>query len=84
MIDAVTPVCPIDHSPLIDERESVAGIIRPVGDPLLREKWPEAIYLRANHTSLTYTIETPSGFPLEQRIAAHCAAVEAAVALFLR
>jgi protein MpaA len=79
IIDAVAAVCPIDHSPEIDGRESRAGIIRPLGDPLLREKWPEAIYLRAYHTTLTYTVETPSALPLEQRIAAQCAAVEAAV-----
>jgi hypothetical protein len=47
---------------------------------LLRETWPEAIYLRAHHTTLSYTLETPSAFPLAQRIAALRAAVEAALA----
>ena len=81
MIEAVKAVCPIDHSPLIDGRESRGGILRPVSDPLLREKWPESIYLRAYHTPLTYTIESPSAFPLEQRIAAHRTALETAIRL---
>ena len=84
MIAAVTPVCPIDHSPLIDGRESKGGILRPVADPLLREKWPESIYLRATHTTQTYTIESPSAFPLAQRIAAHRAALDTAVTLTIR
>ena len=80
MIAAVAPVCPIDTATEIDGRPvAVPGIIRPVSDPLLRENWPEAIYLRANHTTLSYTIETPSGFPLAQRIAALRAALEAAL-----
>ncbi len=79
IIEAVTPLCPIDQSAEIDGREARGGIIRPLSDPLLREKWPESIYLRAHHTTLTYTIETPSALPLEQRVAAHCVAVEAAV-----
>ena len=70
IIAAVAPICPIDHSPLIDGRESIGGILRPISDPLLRENWPESIYLRAQHTTLTYTIESPSAFPLAQRIAA--------------
>ena len=78
---AVAPVCPLDLSPVIDGREARAGIIRPVSDPLLREQWPEAIYLRAQHATLTYTLESPSAFPLAQRIAAHRAALETAIAL---
>jgi protein MpaA len=84
IIAAVTAACPIDQSPLIDGRESKGGILRPVSDPLLREKWPESIYLRANHTTLTYTIESPSAFPLAQRIAAHRAALETAITLTVR
>ena len=60
---------------------AVRGIIRPVSDPLMRENWPEAIYLRAHHTQLGYTLETPSAFPLAQRIATMRAAVETAVRL---
>lgn len=84
IIAAVTPVCAIDHSPLIDGRESRGGILRPVSDPLLREKWPEPIYLRYQHTTLSYTLESPSAFPLAQRIAAHRTALETAITLTVK
>lgn len=79
IIKGVENVCTIESAAIIDGRESVArGIIRPIADPLLREQWPEAIYLRAHHTNLTYTLESPSAFPLAQRICALKAAVGAA------
>ena len=82
MIAAVTPLCAIDPATEIDGRAvDMPGIIRPVSDPLMRENWPEAIYLRANHTTLSYTLETPSAFPLAQRIATMRAAVETALGL---
>jgi predicted deacylase len=82
MIAAVAPVCPIETAAIIDGRESAApGIIRPLADPLLRELWPESIYLRAHHTNLTYTLESPSALPLATRIAAHRAAIERALQL---
>ena len=70
IIEAVQKDCPIDLSSTIDEREAKGGIIRPVGDPFERELWPESIYLRVNHTTLAYTLETPSALPLEQRVKA--------------
>lgn len=79
IVQAVRAVCPIDPSVMIDGREASGGIIRPVSDPLLRDAWPEAIYLRAHHTTLSYTLESPSAFPLAQRIAAHRTATEAAL-----
>jgi hypothetical protein len=82
MLERVSPHCPIDEATEIDGRPVAArGIIRPVDDPLERQNWPEAIYLRAHHTSLNYTLETPSALPLSQRIAALRAAVETAVEL---
>lgn len=83
IIESVGKVCPIDRSSMIDGRQTAApGIIRPVSDPLLRETWPEAIYLRAHHTTLSYTLESPSSLPLAQRIAAHRLAVETVVSKF--
>ena len=80
MLGAVARVCALETATTIDGRcIAEPAIIRPVDDPLLRESWPESIYLRAHHTRLSYTIETPSSFPLEQRVAAHCAAIEAAI-----
>ena len=85
MIAAAGGVCPIEPATVIDGREiAEPGIIRPVSDPLMRETWPEAIYLRQHHGTLTYTIETPSALPLEQRVATHCAVLRAAVGEFLK
>ena len=81
MISAAAKVCPIETASIIDGREvSEPGIIRPNSDPALREDWPESIYLKAHHTQLGYTIESPSALPLEQRVAAHVAALETAIA----
>ncbi len=85
MIGAARPFCPIETATVIDGRPSAEpGIIRPVSDPLLRETWPEAIYLSNHHGSLDYTIETPSALPLEQRIMTQEAVLRAALAAFLR
>jgi hypothetical protein len=83
IIDAIAKRFPIDPAELIDGRPARAGIIRPDADPTTRELWPEAIYLRAHHTTLTYTIETASALPLNDRIAAHCLAVETAITRFI-
>ena len=78
MLTAVEQCCPIETAAVIDGRESVArGIIRPIADPLQREQWPEAIYLVAHHTPLTYTLESPSALDLPTRTRALRAAVEA-------
>lgn len=80
MIAAASRVCAIDRSAIIDGRESASpGVIRPIHDPQLRDQWLEAIYLRAHHTSLSYTLESPSALPLPERIAALRAAVEVAL-----
>jgi predicted deacylase len=84
MITAVSKICPIDMSPLIEGRESKGGIIRPVLNPLEREKWPESIYLQVNHTRLSYTIESPSSLPLQTRVNALRAALISAISVTLR
>lgn len=74
---------PIEDAAIIDGRESFApGIIRPESDPLLRETWPEAVYLRAKHCQLNYTLETPSIRPGDQRIAALVATMKAGLTRF--
>jgi hypothetical protein len=84
MLEAVAPICPIETATVIDGRTvDEPGIIRPIADPLLRETWPESIYLRAHHTQLGYTIESPSGRPMAQRVAAHGAAIKRALGLVL-
>lgn len=85
MVETARSQMPIETAAIIDGRESAEpGIIRPVSDPLLRDTWPEAIYLRHHHGPLDYTLETPSGLPLEQRVTTQCAVLRAALAAFLR
>lgn len=80
MITAAAQACAIEDAAVIDGRESAApGIIRPVSDPLLRANWPEAIYLRNHHTTLSYTLESPSALPLARRTRALRLAVETAI-----
>lgn len=85
MIKAAQTHGPIEAASVIDGRPiAEPGIIRPISDPLLRENWPEAIYLRNRHGTLNYTVETPSAWPLEQRIAVHGAVLRAALTEFLQ
>jgi protein MpaA len=80
MLTAASAHLPIEPATVIDGRAiAEPGIIRPINDPSLRDSWPESIYLRAHHTQLGYTIETPSSAPLERRVAALSAAISAAL-----
>lgn len=81
IIRAVSDVCPIELAELIDGRPGKDGIIRPADEPTERPLWAEAIYLRVHHSDQSCTTESPSARPMEQRIAAQCAAVETAVKL---
>jgi predicted deacylase len=74
---SVSQVCPIDMSPEIEDRPAVGGIIRPAIDPRSRPQWPEAFYLFAHKTRLSYTLEAPSDYDLATRVAAEVAAVRA-------
>lgn len=85
MLAAARGLGPIEASAVIDGRSAdEPGVIRPQSDPLLRDTWPEAIYLREHHTRLSYTLETASMQAPEQRVATTVAAVEAALREFLR
>ena len=41
--------------------------------------FPEAIWLHLEHSERTFTVETPSEFALERRVAAHIAVIEEVV-----
>jgi hypothetical protein len=83
MVNAVRAVCPIDESPEIDGRPiSEPGIIRPLIEAELRPDWPEALWLGQHKTSLSYTLEAPSDWPLPVRVKALVTAVQAALAQF--
>jgi predicted deacylase len=70
IIKAVSAVCPIDQSAVIEGYAAEGGIIRPSSDPLSRAQWPEAFYLFTSVTRLTYTFEAPSDFTMTTRVAA--------------
>jgi len=75
MIEAVSKFCPIDHSPVIEDRPAQGGVIRPDIDPAKRPQWPESFYLIMHKTRHSYTLEAPSDFPLAVRVAALVSAV---------
>jgi protein MpaA len=80
MVEAVSKVCPIDPSEIIEGRPAEKGIIRPSIDPRSRPQWPEAFFLLSRQSRLSYTLEAPSDFPLPARTAALVAGVHAALA----
>ncbi len=82
IVEAVAKVCPIDPSLEIETWSASGGVIRPRLNPMERPQWPEALYLITTHkTSLGYTLEAPSDFPLPTRVAALTTAVKTAISL---
>jgi len=67
----------------IDGMRAEGGIIRPNLKAEDFMEWPEAIFLWEKHCPAVYTLETPSGLRLEQRVEAHCAAVRIACRLLI-
>ncbi len=80
MVAAVQPVCPLDLSATIEGRPAQGGIIRPNISAQERPDWPEALYHITHKSRQGYTLEAPSDFPLETRVNALVAAVQAALA----
>lgn len=76
IIRRVAEVCPIDLAPEIEGRPAGGGIIRPGLDPLSRPQWPEAFWLLRHKTRHSYTMESPSDFPLDVRVRALMNAVD--------
>ena len=84
IIAAMTSVCPIETAAQVDGWECKAGIIRPNVTPENRDQWPEAVYLIAHKSAQSYTLETPSDYPLPLRVEAHCRAVRTILATTLQ
>jgi len=83
IFEAVSPWFPPEPSPLIDDHEiREPGWIYHAAEADLPDHWPEAIFLAKSGCGLSFTFETPSGAPLAARVAAHVAAVKAALATF--
>lgn len=76
----VERVCPLDLSPVIEGRPASGGLIRPAVDPESRPDWPEAFWLMHHaRTRLSYTLESPSDYPLARRVEALVEGVTAAL-----
>ncbi len=72
ILSAVQNVIPLDPGPVIDDHLLDApGLICHKPEPDEADGWPEAIYTCKQRPLLSYTFETPSSFPMEQRIRAH-------------
>jgi predicted deacylase len=82
IVKRVAEVCPIDMSPVIEDRPAVNGIINPALVPRSRPQWPEAFYLVTHKTRLSYTMEAPSDFEITMRVAAEVAAVRAVLEFY--
>lgn len=79
IVSRVAAVCPIDPSELIEGRPAQGGIIRPKVDPRSRPDWPEAFFLVTHKTRLSCTLEAPSDYPLQVRVAALTTGVNVAL-----
>jgi hypothetical protein len=78
-ISEVEKICPIDRSEVVDGSVCVGGIVRSIKPPEERELWAEAIYLRTQYAQIGYTLESPSAFDFQLRVAAHIIAVQTIV-----
>lgn len=83
IIAAMGRSVPIDLRPEIEDVPASGGILSrkdlllkhgPIED---RAEWPEALYLTQNHTSVSYTTETPLPFTITRRVLAQVNATEA-------
>ena len=81
MIAVAAEEIAIDPRGKIDGRKASGGLIRRRVSPKRFAKigLPEAIWLHAKHAERALTIETPSEFALERRIAAQMAVIEECV-----
>lgn len=80
ILDSVAPWFPPEPSANIDDHQVRApGWIYHAAEADFPDEWPEAIEVAERGCPLSFTFETPSSAKLEDRIAAHVAAVHAAV-----
>lgn len=77
IISAVSAVCPLETAKTADGWDVINSVISPAIAPEERPQWPEALFLMTAKTRQSYTLESPSDFPMETRVAAHVAAVRA-------
>ncbi len=75
LLAAASAHLPTEPRGLVDGRKMVRGVHRRRPDRRTFERigLPEAIWLHQEHSARTFTVETPSEFALERRVAAHVA-----------
>ena len=86
LVDVVRPIIPIESRPRIDGRKPLKpGIVRRKIDfkRFAAIGLPEAVYLHVRHSERAFTIETPSEFSIDQRVAAQIAVIDQCVRLVL-
>ncbi|CAN5199358.1 hypothetical protein BH20VER2_BH20VER2_02540 [soil metagenome] len=81
MLAAAQPLIAAEPRQRIEGRRARGGVVRRQFRPRTFPLMPESIYLHQHHSFRTCTIETPSEFAFEQRVAALVAATEEAVQL---
>jgi len=80
ILEAVAPWFPPEPGPRIDDHDvRDCGWIYHEAEADLPGCWPEAIYLAKLGCPVSFTFETPSSADLSTRVAAHVAAVRAAL-----
>lgn len=81
LLDVARAHVPIEGRTQVDGRKASGGVIRRRIDlkRFGRIGYPEAIWLHQSHSDRTFTVETPSEFALEQRVATLIAVIEECV-----
>lgn len=83
VLNAVEQHLPLESGEVIDGHQSTApGWIFHEDIPEIVEGLPEALYFIQKGSAHSLTFETPTSAPIQKRVAAHLAAVEAAVGHF--
>ena len=79
IISAMSRHIPVESRSNVDGNRAKAGVIRRKVSPNMLDMWPEAFALHFMHSQRTLTVETPSEFGIDQRVAAHMAAISEVV-----
>ena len=81
LIAAARPHLPADTRRTIEGRPAKNGIVRRRITHDLMPEWPEAFHLHFSLACRTFTIETPSEFSIDDRVAAQVAVLQRAAGL---
>ncbi len=81
LLRAASRHVPSDNRRRIEGRPARRGVVRPAISRDMMPEWPEAFALYYGNAARVFTIETPSEFHLDDRIAAQAAILATAVSL---